>query len=248
MKKYKIKPRFFILIVLILILIIAFFLIKNKETANYYPVSSRIDSVNKTKIADAKTIGWIRVQGTDIDYPIIRETNAAYNSGTDYLWEPNNSLDNENRKTIYGHNLLNISSKPLVRDPSHTRFEQLMSFVYENFAKDNLYLQYTSGGKEYIYKIYAVSFLSKEDETGASIKNKTKLQDYIEEAKKVSLYDYNVKVSSNDKLISLITCTRYFGISDKTQFRIDARQVRKNEKVIKYTVETNQNYDIIKTK
>ena len=63
---------------------------------------------------------------------------------------------------------------------------------------------------------------------------------------KNSLYDFDAEVDSSDHLISLITCTRYFGLNGKTQFRIDAREVRKNEKIKKYSVYTNENYDIIK--
>ena len=60
------------------------------------------------------------------------------------------------------------------------------------------------------------------------------------------IYNYDIDVNSKDKIISLITCTRYFGLYGKTQFRVDARMVRENEKIVKYKIETNQNYDIIK--
>ena len=57
----------------------------------------------------------------------------------------------------------------------------------------------------------------------------------LRETKKNSLYDFDAEVDSSDHLISLITCTRYFGLNGKTQFRIDAREVRKNEKIKKYS-------------
>ena len=66
---------------------------------------------------------------------------------------------------------------------------------------------------------------------------------YIKEAKEDSIYDYDVDVNSSDEIISLITCTRYFGLNGKTQFRVDARKLRENEKIEKYSVSTNQNYD-----
>lgn len=46
------------------------------------------------------------------------------------------------------------------------------------------------------------------------------MKHYIRETKKNSLYDFDVEVDSSDHLISLITCTRYFGLNGKTQFRI----------------------------
>ena len=49
-------------------------------------------------------------------------------------------------------------------------------------------------------------------------------------------------VNENDKLVSLKTCTRYFGLNDRNAFIIDARKVRKNEEIVKYEVKTNENY------
>lgn len=234
---------FFLICILILIIFLFFFFFRDNA---YCKFNSRVSLSEKYTIEDAKTVGWIQVQGTNIDYPVIMETNNAYTSGIDYLWRPNVYEAGQNREVIYGHNILNVSSNPLINGEGHTRFEPLMGFVYEEFAKKNLYIQYTYGGKNHLYKIYAISFVSTSEEEGYGISDKQMLQHYIREAKKNSLYDYDVDVSESDHLISLITCTRYFGLSGKTQFRIDAREVRKKENITKYSVYTNKNYDIIK--
>ena len=138
-----------------------------------------------------------------------------------------------------------VSSEPEIGNSEHIKFEQLMSFVYYDFAKENLYIQYSDGKEEALYKIYAVSFNDIAYEYGQSY-SKKKINKYISDAKDISIYDYDVEVDENDKLISLITCTRYFGRYGKTQFRVDARRIRENEKISKYSVEINSNYDIIK--
>lgn len=244
--KFKGKVRFLIVFFIIVILLIIFIYLFLSKQDVYCKFDSRVSLSEKYQIEDAETIGWIQVQGTNIDYPVIRETTNAYTSGIDYLWRPNVYETGDNREVIYGHNILNVSSNPLINGEGHTRFEPLMGFVYEDFAKENLYIQYTYQGKDHLYKIYAVSFVSVSEEEGYGISDQQMLQHYIREAKKNSLYDYDVDVSESDHLISLVTCTRYFGLSGKTQFRVDAREVRKNENINQYSVYTNQNYDIIK--
>lgn len=246
--KKKRKIILFLAIILFIFIIVSLFLYYHFEInyKRYVTFDSRIDNLNNYKVANSELVGWIQVQGTDIDYPIIIENIEASQSGIDYLWYPYTNVKGENRETIYGHNILNVSSNPLIRNPNHTRFEQLLGFVYYDYAKDNLYIQYTKDNKDEIYKIYAVSFLYKFEEGGETSNNEEEITNYIENAKKNSIYDYDVDVNSNDHIISLITCTRYFGVSGKTTFKIDARKLRKNEKIKKYSVEPNQNYDIIK--
>ena len=217
----------------------------NVDYQPYYTVESRISNIDNTVIADSPAIGWLRVQGTNIDTPIVKRTDEVEESvGYNYLWLSEYYFENENRKVIFGHNIRNVSSYPEVGNKDHIKFEQLVSFAYHDFAKENLYIQFSDGKEEKLYKIYAVTFNNKSEEYGKSYK-KEELKDYIKEVKYNSVYNYDVDVDEEDELISLITCTRYFGRYEKTQFKVDARRVRKNEKIDKYSVETNSNYDII---
>ncbi len=217
------------------------------KTISFVPfeVEARSVKVKETAIANSQAVGWIRVQGTNIDYPVIYDTHEAYDSKLDYTWITHRPTTSENRLVIYGHNLRNVSSEPVVGDESFTRFEQLMSFVYEDFAKNNLYIQYSHDGVDDVYLIYAVGFAGSE-ETGKTTGSLNETKQYIQQVKDNSLYSYDVEVDENDTLLSLITCTRYFGLDGKTQFRIDARKLRENEKIEQYAVEKTSNYDIIK--
>ena len=240
--KKKMIKNLILLLLLILIIVFSCFVIKNMMNKNYYTVYSRVKQIEEKSTDDAKVIGWIQVQGTNIDYPIINYDDI-HKVNYEYLWLASQYFEGENRKVIYGHNILNVSNTPLVNEKSHTKFEPLMGFVYDDFAKKNLYINYTYNGEDYVYKIYAVSFQSIDDEIGQSYLNGDMTDNYIKEAKEDSIYDYDVDVNSSDEIISLITCTRYFGLNGKTQFRVDARKLRENEKIEKYSVSTNQNYD-----
>lgn len=211
---------------------------------NYYQLESRLTNVDEVLYKNTVTAGWIKVQGTNIDYPVVFQNDFTEAEGIDYVWVPKRLLSGENRLAIYGHNIQNVSSEPLIANKNHVRFEQLMSFVDYDFAKENQYIQLTFDGEEYLYKIYAVSFAGSEER--GYLYSGDKATDYIKEVKANSLYKYNVDVNKDDLLISLITCTRYFGIDGKTQFKVDARRVREDEKIGKAKVEKTSNYDIIK--
>ncbi len=211
---------------------------------NKYIIISRVKQLESIKKKDQKRIkGWIKIEGTDIDYPVIQYNEDMENVDYLYVWKNTGDEKLENHFKIYGHNVLNVSSKPLIRNKDHTGFEQLAAFIYYSEAKNNQFVQYTVGGKDYLYKIYAVTFALDGDD-GAYLKTKKEKKKYINKVKKKSLFRYNVDVNENDKLMSLITCTRRFGADYLyAQIIVDARLVRKNESIRHYKVKTSKDYD-----
>jgi len=244
-KQNKLQKVGILLIIFVLLVGVAVVIVLNSGSGDYYQPESKIAQVNSTIVADSETIGWVNVQGTDIDYPVVYETNQVYQGLKDYLWLSNRFIEGNNRIAIFGHNIRNISDKPIIRKKDHVRFEQLLSFVYYDFAKNNLYIQYSQNDKDDLYKIYAVGFYNQDEEDGTALTEKDAVKKYIERVKENSIYTYKIDVNEDDFLISLVTCTRFFGASDKTSFKIDARRVRSGEKINKYGVQKSKNYDIL---
>lgn len=218
---------------------------------DYYPEESRVDEITKEAKNDTdkyKTTGWIRVQGTNIDYPVIYAPGYDFSDLTNnFAWNEVDSDKLLNKVTISGHNIMNLSANPKIGDDKSQRFESLMGFVYLDFVKDNKYIQYTFDGEDYMYKIYAISFPEHGD-TDLFIRedlSKSEMKKYIENSLKDSIFKFDIDVNENDKLISLITCTRLFGAHSTREIRIDARMVRKGEKKMNYGVEKTSNYDEI---
>lgn len=261
--------KFYIVSIILLITILGiFYCIKNK---NIYVKNlninkpeimkvnfdSRVSNLEQFNYKDFFTVGWVQVQGTNIDFPIFTpilkslEESGEEKPDFSYGWRHINYTLGENRMVLSAHNMINVSSKPL-RDTKYlSDFESLMSFVYHDFAKDNQYIMYTDeDGNDNLYVIYAVGFTSfhKEDYYSIKYEEKDRLDKYITSAKENSIYNYNVEVNNDDEIISLITCTRFFGIDGDTLFRIDARKVRKNEDTYKYKVTTNKNYEAVNKK
>lgn len=244
------RPIIYILCILLVILIFTFgfYILKivNLNHSNKFIVESRVKNVNSAKDKDSrelKTVGWLRVQGTNIDYPVYYGPNYNFNViPEDFAWTEADYKELNNIIYISGHNIKNLSKSPLITNKKHSRFEQLMSFTYYDFAKDNQFIQYTFNGKEYVYQIFSVSYVSffelnnlNKDRYSDEIMN-----EYIKRVKELSLYDYDVDVNVNDSLIVLDTCTRMFENDDNMHFRVVGRLVRKGEKLT--------NKDIHKTK
>ncbi len=248
LKKYKRFLGVIILIVAILLLILLHFLWNVINPA--YKIEDRIGKMEeKQEIYKEDVVGWLRVEGTNIDYPVIYNTAEVNMDQLDYDFVWTNSDDEQlgNRELILGHNVLNVSKQPIITDKTHTRFEQLMSFIYYDFAKENQYIQYSINGENYLYKIFAVGFIKNKDmQYYDKFYTKKKLKDYIEQAKKDSFYQYKVDVSEEDDILSLVTCTRFYGYEANIDFKIDARRVRKYENIMKYGVAESKKYGKIK--
>lgn len=218
---------------------------------DYYPVESRVSNVERYASSDSSdytTVGWLRVQGTNIDYPVIYAPDYDLSMKTDdFVWTEVSSDRLLNKVNIIGHNILNLSTHPLVTSENHKRFEQLMSFVYLDFVKENKYIQYTFQDKNYIYKIFSISFVDHDDIGLYAFEDYTKdeMNDYIQQSLQDSIFEFDIDVDEDDKIISLVTCTRMFGYGNDIEFRVDARLVREGEMKMNYGVQKSDKYQEI---
>lgn len=253
LKKRKNERRWLILSVLILIflIIVAITWFLTVFQKKYFPIESRVEKVKNLDVShinDFETAGWLRVQGTSLDLPVLHSTTDNYEfpmNFDNYVWmvEYDGTLHNVIR--IYGHNIFNLSSTPSLQSENFRRFEELMSFVYYDFAKENKYFQFTFNSEEYLYKIFAVEFVPPADTTYFPYSMEytaEEMKEHVNYLKKNSLYDYGVDVDEDDKILTLITCTRFFGIDDKRNFYVTGRLLRKGERVNDYKVTKNDNY------
>lgn len=215
----------------------------------FYKINDRVEKLESysSEHESSEPLGWLMVQGTNIDFPIFYydDLEDASDPTFDLGWNYNNKKD-ANRLVILSHNVLNVSNKPLITNKDHRRFEQLMSFIYYDFVKNNKYIQYTTKGKNYLYKIYAIS-IQKEDTLNLGNISKKEIVKYSNDMKDKSYFKFDVDVDKNDKLITLVTCTRFFE-NKEYSFVIDARRVRKDESIHNYSTRKTKRYDKIEKK
>ena len=242
------KKIVLIFLVIIILVVIVFF--PKKEIFVKDDGISKVEKDKKKDKNGVKTKGWLRIQGTNINHPVIyyEDENSKDINRTKYLWDTNSMEEIYNHVAITGHNILNLSNKPRINDDTFNYAEDLMSFIYPEFIEKNKYIQYTVNSKEYVYKIYAVRLVKDNNDDIVYNSNVPKYQivSYADRAKETSIYKTNVDIKPYDGLISIITCTRLFGAEHRSIFIVEGRMVRAGEKMVNYSVKTTDNYNKIK--
>ena len=136
------------------------------------------DFYNLENISKINTdvIGWIKINGTNINYPIMQNENyylhrniyKKYSShGTPYLAEYCN-LRTSNNLIIYGHHM-----------NDNSMFAELVNYKNYNYYKNHKYI--------YFY-------------------NEQEFNSFIENCRNLEFYNTDVNLKYGDKLITLSTC------------------------------------------
>ena len=257
-KNKKKKTKILLIVIAIIIILLLFIFMLYKALNINKKVYTKVDRTKQLQAAKEKSpdiVGWLTIYDANIDIPIITKKKASDMTVkdigiSDYAWIINDNNKFANKVGITGHNIINLSSNPIIDDKSFSRLENLMSFVYLDYAKSHQYLQYTVDGTTHYYKMFAVFFSSGERNFGTIKLTNNQMKEVLDKYKELSIYDYDVDLKDTDNIIIVATCTRFFGINsyDKT-FLIVGRELRKNEKkMVEYNVVANDNYKIVEEK
>lgn len=246
------KKRVLILVIIIILvaIILCFLYYKSSFKTSDFAVLDETKKIEDAKKYGDEVVGWLRVEGTNIDLALIRagDDTDVLKGDYDFAWTHSFPDGTGNRPAFISHNIRNVSRNPIVGDDSMTRFEQLMAFIYPDFVKDNQFIEFTdSEGDTSLYRVYAVALLN-DDQNASYSDTYTDIEQerYIKKAKRESMYDIDVDVNKDDLMLTLFTCTRFYGADTSYSFRVDARKLREGEDKIYAKLKTNENYDKIK--
>lgn len=150
---------------------------------------------------------WIEVPNTNIDYPVVQgndndfylnhDFNKRESSSGAIFIDYKNNIDKDKNIIIYGHNMKNKSM-----------FQNLMKFKDEEFWKENNKIILTIDGKRYEYGIFSYYISNAKDiDLKTSFKNDDEYLKYIDDIKKKSIFHRDIDIKSNDKIITLSTCS-----------------------------------------
>lgn len=149
---------------------------------------------------------WIKIDNTKIDYPVVQGNDNSFYLKHGFSKEENISgsifLDyrvNKDSKNaiIYGHNMKNGSM-----------FNNVELFKNEDFFNNNKFINITRDGKEYVYEVFSVYYLSgeKTSHLQTNFKNNDEFKTYLETVKKNSMFNSSREVNLND-IVTLSTCS-----------------------------------------
>lgn len=164
--------------------------------------------LNSLALKNPDTYGWIRIDGTTIDYPIVQGTDNDYYLnhsfdgsslvvGSIYADHRSNKNILKNYNTVfYGHNITN-----------GTMFNHVTKFLKEDVFNNTKIVIYTFDGK-YIYEPFAI-FETRNDYQYFRMEF-TSGEDFIkfaEEMQANSKFNKNLTFTEKDRMITLSTCT-----------------------------------------
>lgn len=232
---YKRIVTILLLIILIcsIVLIIKIKYTENKENKKQIEISQVLDTINipKSIITQERTermiqleelrkensdiIGWLEIEGTNINYPVLQaEDNDYYlihnyknekiSSGSIFLDKDYSFTKPSENLLIYGH-----------RNKKGLMFEDLIKYKEEKFYKEHSTIRFTTTKEDSTFEIIS-AFNSKvyyQNETDVfkyykfvNANNITDYYNYVENCKKMSIYDTEKTAQYGEQLLTLSTC------------------------------------------
>ena len=161
-----------------------------------------------------KLIGWLKIDDTIIDYPVMQTNNNEYylehNFNQEY--DKNGSLfldcdcqiyPRSTNLIIYGHHM-----------KSGQMFGQLQKYAKESYGKKHSVIQFDSIYEKATYQVMYVFRSQVYNENDMVFKyyqfieanSEKEFNSYMQEMEKLSLYDTGVTASYGDSLLTLSTC------------------------------------------
>lgn len=179
---------------------------------------------NELKRINNETVGWIKVNGIDIEYPVVKHSDNEYylnhsfdNSYNRAGWifvDCSNKLDGTDKNiVIYGHNR---------RDGS--MFARLNNILKEDWYnnENNKYVYFITDKEHIIYEVFSIYKIENEDYyIKTEFNSNEQFNEFINTIKARSVKDFNVDVTNKDKLLTLSTC------ADNNNYRVVLHAKRK---------------------
>ena len=188
----------------------------NNNTNVYYPndywdymkVSFMNVDFNELLKKNPDTVGWIKVEGTKVNYPVVQSTDNDY-----YLSHAFNKTANQGgwifadyrvnfkdfgkNTIIYGHNMNN-----------KTMFGSIPNMLYNSYLSNssNYYIKISTPTSNSVWKVFSIYTVDPET---YYLKTNFKSEPYskfLSTLKSRSIYNFDIDVSENDKILTLSTC------------------------------------------
>lgn len=190
----------------------------------------RMLKVKKLQEINTDIVGWIQIEGTNINYPVLQgEDNEYYlnhnykkqktEKGSIFLDKSYNWDIESNNLIIYGHNLVNGQM-----------FKDLLKYSKEEFFEQHKTIRFTTAEADKEYEIISVFKSKVYNKTEKNVfryydfinsKSEKEYNNFVKQAKEASLYDTKNTAEYGDNLITLITCAYHI---DDGRFVVIARE------------------------
>ena len=179
----------------------------NKKPNTYYTKYNQVFD-ELSKIND-DTIGWLTINNTKINYPIVQADDNEFYLKRDYNKDRNilgwlymdyrnNIYNMSNNTIIYGHNIkggLMFGTLRYALNESWYKNEQNQIITFNTLEKNM---------KWKIFSIYRIPVTN--DYLYANFYDNKEFLEFANKLKARSIYDFNIELKEEDKILTLSTC------------------------------------------
>lgn len=226
-KRYKLKKKFyipFLIIILLPFIVIGYKIILHKNNTNkVQKVLNKVEIIednnsDKKYLEELKNmnndfVGVLTIPNTIINYPVMYTKSDYYlrrsfdkkqsDAGTLFIDKYNTIDPIDDNIIIYGHNMNN-----------GTMFHELLNYKDIEYYKEHKYIYFNKIDNNEKYEIISVFYSKVYYENEKVFKyykfynanNEEEFNNYINNIKKLSIYETNVDAKLGDKFITLSTC------------------------------------------
>lgn len=161
-----------------------------------------------------KLIGWVKIDGTNIDYPVMQTTDNEYYlshnmnqekdpNGTIFMDKDCDVLKPSTNFILYGHHM-----------KSGNMFGRLNLYQEKSYGEKHPYIQFDTIYEKGVYQVMYVFRSRVYSETAIVFKyyqfidanGQQEFDSYMQEMAELSLYDTGVTAEYGDRLLTLSTC------------------------------------------
>ena len=235
-KKSNNKFKKIVLLLLIIIFIFCigyicfYFYSTNKNKKDNTDILNEIE-IDTTQVTEEKTekmlkleelqkenneiIGWLEIEDTNINYPVLQTNDNEFylthnykkekaTGGSLFLDKDFDLVNGSSNYLIYGH-----------RNKQGLMFEDLMKYTKEDFYKEHTKIKFTTNKEDSIYEIMALFYSRVYYKSEQNVfryyyfvnaNSEQEYNDFVNNSKKVSIYDTGVNANYGDQLLTLSTC------------------------------------------
>lgn len=163
--------------------------------------------INKLKTFNPDTIGFIKVMGTNINYPFVQTIDNDYylnrsydktynNAGWIFLDYRNNEFNDKNT-IIYGHGRINGTMFGSLKDTLKSSWQN---------NKDNYIIKISTEKENSIWQIFSVYKIATTSDYLQTTFSDNEFESFISLIKGRSSYNFETNVTNEDKVLTLSTC------------------------------------------
>ncbi|MDS9472741.1 class B sortase [Sporosarcina pasteurii] len=152
-------------------------------------------------------VGWITIEGTQIDYPILQADNNVDYLRRNFYKEKNiaGSIFMDFRNDVQTPGLNTILYGHRMKDGS--MFEQLTKFQDKDFFKNHQTFEYDTLYDSYVAEIFAVYITKTDfDYIQTDFSTDEEYEQLLAGIREKSMYETDVEVKADDHILTLSTC------------------------------------------